>query len=658
MDNKLTTITLGKRYRLDFNGIRPGTAEPHIMHGLDTLSGQKVQVTRVLLPETLSADDPAQHGISGSSLGVPPTDQNVRNAVAAVRALTRLPDHPRLTQVFDVLVEGEALWIVSERVTARRLSDLLAEWLPTHLRTAEIAREILRALRHLHTYGWFHGNITANMLLICDNGSVVLDGLGQSVAEEALCGFPPRLLPYHGEGETTRRPLDRSETSAVSDGHTSPSLLLGFLPARGASGWAALQADVQRQPATDCQPDWAGTPSTPRQPLPEALRDTEDDIHVAPLTPLEARRARDERIVRIGAVTERWAPEQATPILNGTWRLAPPVGPAVDLWALGALLFRVHQGHPPYPEEDVDELVAMVCAEPPAFAEGCGELRPVVESLLRQDAERRPSFAEVDGWLLTLLRDAREPAPPSDEAEESPRSRRLPVLRSRGHLVRRRPVPVAARRGRHLHADAALRRHGRTLLVVVLPLALGATAYAALELSRTGEADGPQNVASSSTPAEARESVDSGHHDPAGFRIDIGREWKRQSESEQSRVRFTRDRDGLTLIVVPGRDSISEHPTPLDYQKTEPELAAYRADPNGIAEGVRRVDIGAERSFVEGQYVYTDAAGSLLYARNQVIILDGRYHVLFVQGSATKRARVTDAFEQVVTSYRPKEVRR
>ncbi|EST31508.1 hypothetical protein M878_16700 [Streptomyces roseochromogenus subsp. oscitans DS 12.976] len=27
----------------------------------------------------------------------------------------------------------------------------------------------------------------------------------------------------------------------------------------------------------------------------------------------------------------------------------------------------------------------LVCAEPPAFAEECGPLRPVVESLLRQD---------------------------------------------------------------------------------------------------------------------------------------------------------------------------------------------------------------------------------------------------------------------------------
>ncbi|PAX92528.1 hypothetical protein CLM82_02850 [Streptomyces albidoflavus] len=110
----------------------------------------------------------------------------------------------------------------------------------------------------------------------------------------------------------------------------------------------------------------------------------------------------------VGAVTERWAPEQAGPV-HDRWQLAAPVGPAADLWALGALLFRTVQGHAPYPEESVAELVQMVCAEPPAFAEECGPLRPVVESLLRQDPTERPDFEELSGWLRSLVRSAPEP---------------------------------------------------------------------------------------------------------------------------------------------------------------------------------------------------------------------------------------------------------
>ena len=65
-----------------------------------------------------------------------------------------------------------------------------------------------------------------------------------------------------------------------------------------------------------------------------------------PATALAAERARQARMAVVGAVTERWAPEQAGPV-HENWQLAPPIGPATDLWALGALLFRAVQGHAP-----------------------------------------------------------------------------------------------------------------------------------------------------------------------------------------------------------------------------------------------------------------------------------------------------------------------
>ncbi|MDR3035297.1 MAG: protein kinase, partial [Kitasatospora sp.] len=130
--------------------------------------------------------------------------------------------------------------------------------------------------------------------------------------------------------------------------------------------------------------------------------------HRGPTTALAAERARQARMTVVGPVTERWAPEQAGPV-HENWRLAPPIGPATDLWALGALLFRAVQSHAPYPEESTTELVQLVCAEPPAFAEECGPLRPVVESLLRPDPEERPEAEELGGWLRSLIRSAPEP---------------------------------------------------------------------------------------------------------------------------------------------------------------------------------------------------------------------------------------------------------
>ncbi|MDJ0466475.1 protein kinase [Streptomyces sp. H27-C3] len=172
-----------------------------------------------------------------------------------------------------------------------------------------------------------------------------------------------------------------------------------------------------------------------------------------PATPLAAERARQARISLVGAVTERWAPEQAGSV-HGNWQLAPPIGPSTDLWALGALLFRTVQGHAPYPEESAIELVQLVCAEPPAFAEECGPLRPVVESLLRQDPTERPDFEELRGWLRSLVRSAPEPeAGTAVVPLPAVDSTRLPVVRRRGELVRRRRPGSAAdlNHGRHRH---------------------------------------------------------------------------------------------------------------------------------------------------------------------------------------------------------------
>ncbi|MER5633565.1 protein kinase [Streptomyces nitrosporeus] len=269
-----------------------------------------------------------------------------------------------------------------------------------------------------------------------------------------------------------------------------------------------------------------------------------------PATPLAAERARQARIAVVGAVTERWAPEQAGPV-HDNWQLAPPIGPSTDLWALGALLYRAVQGHAPYPEENAAELVQMVCGEPPAFAEECGPLRPVVESLLRQDPTERPDFEELRGWLRSLIRSAPEPEagldvvplPPADTA-------RLPVVRRRGELVRKRrgrgaahgrhrqgrrqrPVAVAGqepaprqevpepgyespprvprepkgpkelRRPPARQPGGSPRRLGRLLLVLILLLMAGAVAYALVFMPKADSdpGTGPGSPDRSSAPA-------------------------------------------------------------------------------------------------------------------------------------------------------------
>src|SRR5207249_3020370 len=171
-------------------------------------SGQEVLVRQVPLPEVVEAEvldaeglpdgftarDPRQRGSGrpAARTGVRrPTDPAVRRAVEAAQAAAQIPDHPRLDQVFDVFAEGGSLWIVSELVSARPLAALLAEKPLTPYRAAEVASDVLMALRVLHAHGWVHRNITARTVLVCDDGRVMLTGLAVGAAEEALCGYDP-----------------------------------------------------------------------------------------------------------------------------------------------------------------------------------------------------------------------------------------------------------------------------------------------------------------------------------------------------------------------------------------------------------------------------------------------------------------------------------
>ncbi|MDQ0750719.1 hypothetical protein QF034_004950 [Streptomyces africanus] len=660
---------LADRYRLPL----PPSDEYELTESraFDTYSGQEVLVRAVPLPEVVEAEVLDAEGLPdgftardggargpGARAGTRrPTDPVVRRAVEAAQAAAAIPDHPRLDQVFDVFAEGGSLWIVSELVAARPLAALLAEKPLTPYRAAEVASDVLMALRVLHGHGWVHRNITARTVLVCDDGRVMLTGLAVGAAEEALCGYDPVPAPAFGEPgretggagtaegvggpggaggsggvggpggggagdpEAARRAaieareargLPTAGADAGSGGSPVPArksaedsedpraARAGAIAAYRAGARAAARVQETQngraalpgaRPAPEAGPGphgngsaqapyvpgqsagpggtapgqiadpygvggarrttgWhgatprggtGGTPSPQGQeqtalpPAPDTAAPGEptrwDDLvaHTpaprrGPATALAAERARQARMAVVGPVTERWAPEQAGPV-HENWQLAAPIGPATDLWALGALLFRAVQGHAPYPEESTAELVQMVCAEPPAYAEECGPLRPVVESLLRQDPTERLDFEELRGWLRSLVRSAPEPeagvhvvaAPPVDAS-------RLPVVRRRGELVRRRRAGLPAHHGRHKRAKESRSPHrlGRTLLLLVLLVMAAAIAYAMLFMPKS-QTDGAAGTDRTGVAGEARPGTRAGGQRRAPDRPDVTR---------------------------------------------------------------------------------------------------------------------------------------
>ncbi|MET9964958.1 protein kinase [Streptomyces sp. NPDC006356] len=964
---------LADRYRLPL----PPSDEYELTEtrAFDTYSGQEVLVRQVPLPEVVEAEVLDAEGLpdgftaretrergagrrsSSRASTRRPSDPAVRRAVEAAQAAARIPDHPRLDQVFDVFAEGGSLWIVSEFVAARPLAALLAEKPLTPYRAAEVASDVLMALRVLHAHGWVHRNITARTVLVCDDGRVMLTGLAVGAAEEALCGYDPVPVedgdgsgdgasgasgtfgggpgggggaappgPRAGESaiggpgvagvdpEAARRaaiearaagglPVPGAEASggaprgaletggdiraaragaiaayragaraaarvhetqqngraalpgarpapengpaALSDGTAQQSYGTATPPGRVADPYGvqapswpgtAPRSGAPGAPTDDgrdrtalppgIHADGLGTPPDTGVPAPDPGGPTTAGITAAgreafpagaptpgaggfpspgvpvpgagglpahgvpgqggpgspapgapapgaggfpspgvpvpgagglpphgvpaqggpgspvhgvpapgapgapvrgvpadgpaphpparwddlvtgaparrgPTTALAAERARQARMAVVGPVTERWAPEQAGPV-HENWQLAAPIGPATDLWALGALLFRAVQGHAPYPEESTAELVQMVCAEPPAFAEECGPLRPVVESLLRQDPTERLDFEELRGWLRSLVRSAPEPeagthvvaAPPVDP-------NRLPIVRRRGELVRRRRAGLPAHHGRHKRArrevEHSPRRLGRTLLVLVLLGMAAVIAYAMLFMPKADQGDGApadagrtgaagqaggaepeQSAEASSEPRPEQTSPGSGNDpsesagstetqtngpddpdvpdgftlrkDTAGFQIAVANGWNRTPENGRGQVVYSHG--DFDLIVVAGRDTADQYGSdPMVYQREhERELQPYRDSSWASSGGLKTIQVG-ERVMAEGQFTWTDDQGRELFVRNVAILIDGRYHVVQVRGPEAERDEVTRLFEQASATY-------
>ncbi|MEU3305038.1 protein kinase [Streptomyces sp. NPDC006678] len=452
------------------------------------------------------------------------------------------------------------------------------------------------------------------------------------------------------------------------------------------TGRDALRADARRQSGASVHEEQA----TVGGRWDEVVAAGAATAYRGPATPLAAERARQARIAVVGAVTERWAPEQAGPV-HENWQLAPPIGPATDLWALGALLYRAVQGHAPYPEESAVELVQLVCAEPPAFAEECGPLRPVVESLLRQDPTERPDFEELRGWLRSLVRSAPEPDAGTEVVPlPSVDGTRLPVVRRRGELVRRRRAGSPdIRHGRHRHKKAKAPREprerrtrgprslGRILLLLILLALAAAIAYAVLFMPKSGPGAGagaaPQSPPASQggTPANepAGDASPDGRQpqtsapavdladgyvvrvDPEGFRIGVDKTWQRRPVNDSGQVRYIGG--DFTLIVVPGRDPVSANGAdPMAYQRDkERELQPFRDSSWSSASGLRRIDVG-KQAMAEGQFTWQDSTGREVFVRNLAMIVGDRYHVLQVIGPEDRRDKVTEIYEQATAAYR------
>ncbi|MCS7480530.1 serine/threonine-protein kinase [Umezawaea endophytica] len=112
-----------------------------------------------------------------------------------------------------------------------------------------------------------------------------------------------------------------------------------------------------------------------------------------------------------------------------------PMGPASDLWSLGATLYAAVEGRPPLDRGDPLSTVTAIVSEQPEPPAHAGGLRSVIDGLLERDPADRPEAAEVARLLRQVSDTAGESTlvrPPvvalGDRSASIPIPRRVPEL--------------------------------------------------------------------------------------------------------------------------------------------------------------------------------------------------------------------------------------
>ncbi|MFG2961756.1 protein kinase [Streptomyces sp. NPDC048288] len=168
------------------------------------------------------------------------------------RATARI-DHPNVVRVYDVVDEGERLWIVMELVHGRSLEWIMAEEGALSPRAAaRIGLGLVAALRQVHAGGVLHRDIKpGNVLVESTAGRVVLTDFGIAAIQDAkaltmvgmLVGSPDYMAPERISGRPQGPPSD-----VWSLGATLCAALAGRSPFSRDTTLATLHAVLYEEP--------------------------------------------------------------------------------------------------------------------------------------------------------------------------------------------------------------------------------------------------------------------------------------------------------------------------------------------------------------------------------------------------------------------------
>ncbi len=199
MAGEVTSELVGGRYRLAQRLGAGGMGQVWQAH--DTVLQRDVAIKAVDLPPHLDDDD---RGALRARV--------LREARAAARI-----DHPASVRVFDVVEDGNRLYVVMELVAAPTLADVVQRHGPlTPTRAAAVGLGLLGALEAAHGAGIVHRDVKPANVMMLDDGTVKLADFGiASVKDDTritaagfVLGTPSYMAPEQAAGRPTEAPAD------------------------------------------------------------------------------------------------------------------------------------------------------------------------------------------------------------------------------------------------------------------------------------------------------------------------------------------------------------------------------------------------------------------------------------------------------------------
>jgi eukaryotic-like serine/threonine-protein kinase len=377
------------------------------------------------------------------------------------------------------------------------------------------------------------------------------------------------------------------------------------------------------------------------------------DEDKAKLTDFGVATIRDEsRVTKTGLIVgspSYMAPEQAT---------GGDITAATDLWALGALLYFMVEGEPPFLAGTALATATAVVHDAPRAHQRPGPLAPIVARLFTKDPADRPSAGAVRATLtrIALAGPSSGSSTPSTPAVATPMAASAPAAATASpeSTAVHRPAPPRRQPGRRIPARAVAAV--AAIAVVAGLLALRGEDGGGDGGGQSAGQDAPTTTTttiatttappSTTMPAGTLPAGWSPYADPAGaYTIGHPPGWEVQPVAA-NRTDFRDPATGAFVRVewtdTPGADAAGA------WREAEPGFRSRNAnyEPLGITE------VGY-RDYPAAMWEFRHGRGETLHTGNLGFIAAGRGYALMLRAPESEWARVQPTFEQFKQAFLP-----